>query len=109
MTEREDLQAKLEHGYRHEKPASCPDFLYNDVLVSCWQSRTERPSFDLLTAAVKNSLVMPIKRGAYHFCAFISYINTEAVLFLATPSVILSVVAVYSQPIATSQHDVIVY
>jgi len=51
----EVLQAKLENGYRHEKPGNCPDHLYNNVLVNCWQPRSERPSFDLLMVAVKDA------------------------------------------------------
>jgi len=63
VSEHEDLQAKLESGYRHPKPDICPDYLYNDILLNCWQvPRTERPPFDLLKFAMKDALFQPIQR-----------------------------------------------
>jgi len=62
MSQPEELQAKLETGYRHPKPDNCPEYLYNDILVNCWQTRDERPSFDRLKVVIKEALFEPIRR-----------------------------------------------
>jgi len=48
LTNREVVQ-KLDEGYRHPKPAGCPDGLY-ELMNDCWKTEpVDRPTFESLT------------------------------------------------------------
>lgn len=50
----ENLFEYLQAGHRMEKPATCPDELYN-IMIQCWkENRCERPFFHELTSQLEN-------------------------------------------------------
>uniref|UniRef100_A0A914BYC6 Protein kinase domain-containing protein n=1 Tax=Acrobeloides nanus TaxID=290746 RepID=A0A914BYC6_9BILA len=55
----EELLDFLETGGRLERPALCPDNIYN-LMLSCWESSTEqRPSFKEIKSTLSNVLEAP--------------------------------------------------
>ena len=44
-----DLLDQIERGYRMPKPSECPDSLYDDVILKCWdKDPNSRPTFEFL-------------------------------------------------------------
>lgn len=54
----QEVQRKVREGLRLEKPANCPDELY-DLMQQCWRvNRTDRPNFHSLCSSINASFML---------------------------------------------------